>query len=211
MTVANCPACGAPVRFRFAQAVQKVCEYCRSVLVRHDVALDKVGEMASVPDNASPVQLGTEGVYRNKPFVVVGRIIYEYELGGWNEWYILFNDSTGGWLSDAQLEYAVTFHVERAEGLPSRGEEQRGRTYQWNGGAFEVTGRTLARYRGVEGDLPFEYWDKTAVWFLDLRSKDARFATVDYSEDPPLLFLGEAVEFDSLKLRNLREFEGWRL
>ena len=75
MTVANCPACGAPIRFRFAQAVQKVCEYCRSVLVRHDVALDKVGEMASVPDNASPIQLGTEGVYRNKPFVVVGRII----------------------------------------------------------------------------------------------------------------------------------------
>ena len=26
---------------------------------------------------------------------------------------------------------------------------------------------------------------------------------------PPLLFLGEAVDFDALKLRNLREFEGW--
>ena len=211
MTAASCPACGAPVRFRFAQAVQTVCEYCRSVLVRHDVALDKVGETAQVPDNASPIQLGTEGVYREKSFVVVGRIVYEYELGGWNEWYIVFNDSTGGWLSDAQLEYAVTFAVQPTSPLPQRGEPSRGDKFQWSGTTFELTSRTLARYRGVEGDLPFEYWDKTAVWFLDLRTRDARFATIDYSDNPPLLFIGEAVEFESLKFRNLREFEGWRL
>jgi hypothetical protein len=42
-----------------------------------------------------------------------------------------------------------------------------------------------------------------------MRTGDGRFATIDYSEDPPLLFTGEAVEFDDLKLRSLREFEGW--
>ena len=36
---ANCPQCGAPIQFRFAQAVQTVCSYCNSVLVRHDVDL----------------------------------------------------------------------------------------------------------------------------------------------------------------------------
>jgi hypothetical protein len=210
MIAASCPACGAPVRFRFAQAVQTVCEYCRSVLVRHDVALDKVGECAVVPDNASPIQLGTEGVFRNKPFVVAGRIVYEYELGGWNEWYIAFNDSEGGWLSDAQLEYSVTFRADPPWPLPARDQLQPGMGYSWNGATFVATTRTLARYRGVEGDLPFEYWDKTAVWFLDLRTHDARFATIDYSEDPPLLFTGETIEFDLLKLRNLREFEGWK-
>lgn len=197
------------MRFRFAQAVQTVCEYCRSILVRHDVALDKVGVSAAVPDNSSPILLGTEGVFRDKSFVVSGRIVYEYELGGWNEWYIVFSDGTGGWLSDAQLEYAVTFLAKPESPLPKRGESQRGTRYFWNGASFEVTSLTLARYRGVEGDLPFEYWDKTAVWFLDLRTQDARFATIDYSEEPPLLFLGEAVEFESLKLRNLREYEGW--
>jgi hypothetical protein len=47
------------------------------------------------------------------------------------------------------------------------------------------------------------------VSFVDLRTGDARFATIDYSDDPPLLFLGEALEFDDLKLKNVREFEGW--
>jgi len=48
------------------------------------------------------------------------------------------------------------------------------------------------------------------VAFADLRTSDGRFATIDYSEDPPLLFMGRAVEFDELRLKNVREFEGWR-
>jgi hypothetical protein len=49
------------------------------------------------------------------------------------------------------------------------------------------------------------------VLFADLRTVDGRFGTIDYTEMPPLLFLGEAFEFDSLQFRNLRSFEGWQL
>ena len=54
-----------------------------------------------------------------------------------------------------------------------------------------------------------QYWDKTRCRFADLRSTDGRFATIDYTETPPLLFLGEFVEFETLRLVNLKEFEGW--
>jgi len=72
-----------------------------------------------------------------------------------------------------------------------------------------VTSRTHAHYKGVQGELPFEYWDKSDVLFADLRTTSADFGTIDYSGNPPLLFLGRAVEFDDLHLKNLREFEGW--
>ena len=32
---------------------------------------------------------------------------------------------------------------------------------------------------------------------------------LDYSDHEPVLYLGELVEFDDLKLKNLRSFEGW--
>jgi hypothetical protein len=187
--------------------VQTVCEYCRSILVRHDVDLDLVGKSAQVPADASPVQLGTEGVYQGKAFTVVGRIAYEYDQGRWNEWHLVFSNGSSGWLSDAQLEYAVTFAA--AASLPARGELGGGQVFQHAGIWYTVTTQTLARYSGVEGDLPFEYWDKNAVWFLDMRAPDGRFATIDYSEEPPLLFTGTTVEYEDLQLRNLREFEGW--
>ena len=45
--------------------------------------------------------------------------------------------------------------------------------------------------------------------FADLRTSTGEFATIDYSEDPPLLFMGRPVEFDDLHFKNVRLFEGW--
>jgi hypothetical protein len=206
---ANCPNCGARIEFRWSSAVQTTCEFCHSILVRRDVDLAKVGEVSDLPADSSPIQIATEGIYRNRPFVVVGRIAYEYESGGWNEWHIVFSDGSSGWLSDAQDEYAVSFLVQTPPPLPPADSVARGQKTQWAGTRFEVTCLTRAHYVGVEGELPFEYWDKKEVLFVDLRSADGRFATIDYSESIPLLFLGEAVEFDDLRLQNLRQFEGW--
>jgi hypothetical protein len=204
-----CPSCGAPVKFQWSSAVQTTCPYCRSILVRHDVNLEVVGKVADLPEDPSPLQIGTEGVYREKPFVVIGRILYKYELGGWNEWHLIFNDGVSGWLSDASLEYAVSFHRPLPANVPPARELPRGWTQHVDNVKLEVTTITWAHYAGVEGELPFEYWGKQQVLFADLRSLDAQFATIDYSEEPPLFFIGEAVEFDDLRFKNLKRIEGW--
>ena len=195
------------MQFRWSGAVQTTCEYCHSILVRRDVNLEKVGVAGDLPREASPIQIGTEGVYRNKAFQVVGRILYEYEDGSWNEWHIVFNDGTSGWLSDAQLEYDISFQTALPEALPPGDQIARARQFRWGGTRYEVTAVTRAHYRGVAGELPFEYWDKSDVLFADLRTADARFGTIDYSGPAPLLFLGEAVEFNDLKFTNLRRMD----
>jgi hypothetical protein len=204
---ANCPNCGAPVKFLWSSAVQTTCEFCHSILVRTDVDLKKVGEVADLPPDASPVQIGTEGIFEKKSFVVVGRIIYEWEQGGWNEWHIVFNDGSSGWLSDAQLEYDVSWLSNPPQPLPA--STSKGQAFQWKGKSYSVTSVTKAHYKGVQGELPFEYWDKSDLLFADLRTTTGDFGTIDYSESPPLLFLGRAVDFGDLHLKNLREFEGW--
>jgi hypothetical protein len=206
---ANCPNCGAPIRFLWSGAVQTTCEFCRSILVRTDIDLKKVGEVADLPPDASPVQIGTEGVFENKTFLVTGRIIYEYELGGWNEWHIVYNDGSSGWLADAQLEYDLSWLTRPPSPLPPSNQISPGQKFQWNGKTWEVTSLTKARYKGVEGELPFQYWDKADMLFADLRTSTSEFGTIDYSENPPLLFLGRAVAFDDLHLKNIRRFEGW--
>ena len=203
---ANCPNCGAKITFRWSSSVQTVCEYCKSVLIRTDIDLQKVGTVADLPPDSSPIQIGTEGTYGKRSFVVIGRILYEYDQGGWNEWHVVMNDGASGWLSDAQLDYVVTFP---ATGQTIPRECKVGQNYTWENQAYTVSTITKAHYRGVEGELPFQYWDKSDVVFIDLMSHSQKFATIDYSEDPPLLFLGEAVEFEDLKLKNLRSFEGW--
>jgi hypothetical protein len=188
--------------------VQTVCTYCKSILRPHRRRPEKVGQVADLPPDSSPIQLNTEGIYHNKAFVVAGRILYEYEQGGWNEWHIVMNDGPSAWLSDAQNEFAVSFAVP-GQSLPTASQVQVGQQYPWNNQTYTVTVITEAHYKGVEGELPFQYWDKTDVTFVDLRSQTGKFATLDYSDEQPVLYLGEFVEFDDLKLKNLRQFEGW--
>lgn len=205
----RCPNCTAPIRFRWSSAVQTTCEACRSVVVRHDVDLEAIGEISDLPPDGSPIQIGTEGRVDDKAFTVVGRIVYEYEDGGWNEWHLVYADGTSGWLSDAQLEYAVSSLVTPVTPIPPESELRVGTRYGYRGTVLQVTTLTRARYKGVEGELPFEYWGKEAVLFADLRSSDRTFATIDYSDDVPLLFVGRFVEYDELALRHVRTFDGW--
>jgi Domain of unknown function (DUF4178) len=206
--VSNCPNCGAKITLQWSSSVQTVCEYCKSILVRTDVDLKKVGEVADLPSETSAIQLNTEGIYKNKAFVVTGRILYEYDQGGWNEWHVAMNDGTSAWLSDAQEEYAVSFPLS-GQRLPAESQLQVGQQFNWNGESYSLSAITKAHYRGVQGELPFEYWDKTDVLFADLRSASRKFATLDYSDEEPALYLGELVEFEELKMKNLRQFEGW--
>ncbi|MCL4843132.1 MAG: DUF4178 domain-containing protein [Bryobacteraceae bacterium] len=208
--LANCPSCGAQVQFRFAQAVQTACPYCQSVIVRTNVDLEKVGEVAALPPDPSPIQLYTEGIIGNKAFQVVGRLTYSYEQGFWNEWHLLFHDNTTGWLADAQAQYAYSQLVAPPSRLPAKGKLKRGQTFHWPQGEFTLTHLTVARYVGFEGELPFATDGRhEETVFADLKSPTAAFATIDYSEDPPLLFMGRIVTFDELQLKNLKMFEGW--
>lgn len=94
------------------------------------------------------------------------------------------------------------------KGLPEHHEAWPGKKIQVDGRELEITNTTNANYKGVEGELPFEYWDKERVPFADLRSTDGAFGTIDYSELPPLLFVGEPVEFDDLKLEDYVQMKG---
>ena len=205
----QCPNCSAPIKFRWSSAVQTVCESCRSVVVRHDVDLDAIGEVSDLPPDSSPVQLGTAGRFEGRPFTVIGRIAYEYDDGGWNEWHLAFADGSSGWLSDALAEYAISTMATSPRALPAAQTLKVGSHYMWRDQSLWVTTLTHARYVGVDGELPFEYWGKEVVLFADLRSHDSTFATIDYSDEQPLLFVGRFVEYDDLELRNARSFDGW--
>ena len=204
-----CPSCGAPVRFQSAASILAVCEYCQSTLVRHDLNLEDVGKMAQLQTDGSPLQLRVEGKYRGVHFGVVGRIQLRFEQGLWNEWHLLFDDMRSGWLGEAQGTYAVSFVKTIGEPVPAFAGLQAGQRHKLDGRSFEVRDIQNALCIGGEGELPFRVGAGYEAPVADLQGDDSSFATLEYSEEPPLVFLGEYVEFDALQLSGLREFDGW--
>lgn len=209
MHVTNCPSCGAKVVFQSAASILAVCDYCKSTLVRRDLNVENIGKMAELHVDGSPLRLHAEGTYRNVHFAIIGRIQLRFAQGLWNEWYLLFDDMRGGWLGEAQGTYAVSFLTDVPEKPPAFDALQVGRTVRLKGKSFEVADLETALCIGGEGELPFQVGPGYRAPVADLTGEDNTFATIDYSEDPPLVFLGEYVEFNQLRLTGLREIDGW--
>ena len=201
---AHCPSCGAPVVFKSASSVFAVCEYCQSTLVRHDQNLEDIGKMAALVEDRSPLQLGAEGSYKGVHFALIGRIQIKYSHGIWNEWHLLFDDMRTGWLSEASGEYVLTFAQFVPETLPKFDDLKIGQRFVLASQTWTVSNIENAECVAGQGELPFKVGAGYPVAAVDLRNQ-ANFATLDYSETPPLLFVGEAVDFKSLKMANLRD------
>ena len=204
MKKANCPSCGAAVNFRGAASIVAVCEFCRSTLVRDGAQIEDIGKMAELLEDVSPLALGSTGRYQGVDFRIVGRIQYRYGSGIWNEWYCLFDDQRAGWLSDASGNYVLTFLAPPAE-VPEFAALKAGGSLAIFGANFEVANVETAQVIAGAGELPFKVgagWDAPVA---DLRDPQGRFATIDYSETPPMLYLGEQLSFESLHFSALRD------
>jgi uncharacterized Zn finger protein (UPF0148 family) len=204
MRMATCPSCGGPLRFRGATSIVAVCAYCRSTLVRDGVKLEDIGKQAELLPDDSPIRLGTSGTYRGEGFGVVGRIQYRYAAGVWSEWHVLFAGGRSGWLSDASREYTITFLAPPAP-VPAFEALKPGATLNLVGDAYSVTDLERAEVVAGEGELPFRWQCGWKAPVADLRGQGTRFATIDYSERTPLIYVGEKLPFDTFRFDGLRD------
>ncbi|MDR2113482.1 MAG: DUF4178 domain-containing protein [Candidatus Accumulibacter sp.] len=205
--IAQCPSCGAPVTFHSAVSVLAVCQYCRTTLVDRDGEIENLGKMAALADDRSPLRLGAEGLWKKTRFTVIGRLQLKYEQGLWSEWFLLFDNQRTGWLSEAAGEYALFFPKLASVPLPAFAELVPGGAVKLEAKSAPWTVTNVERAECVsgEGELPFRVGSGYPAPVADLRA-GARMATLDYSEseDKPLLFVGQTVDFASLKWANLR-------
>jgi hypothetical protein len=209
MRQVDCPSCGAQVRFASAVALLAVCAYCRATLLRRDLDVEQIGTMALLIADPSPLQLGSDGWFEGTHFALVGRLQVTYPGGAWNEWFLSFDDQRAGWLGEAGGTYTVSFETAVTGDLPSWDDLRPGLEITLDGTVYEVADVRVAQIVGAEGELPFVVEGGSETRVADCRTPTARFATLDYGDDPPRVFLGTVVEFAALRLGRLRTFPGW--
>jgi hypothetical protein len=209
----TCPSCGAAVQFRSA-APYAVCPYCRSLLVRRDASLEAIGRVAEVPDDLSPLQLHTTGVFEKGHFSLVGRIRKTWDEGSWSEWCANFDSPQFGWLAEAQGELVMTFEhpLKELGGVPTPEALQNappGSSVNIAGRAFNVSDIKVVTVTAAEGELSSAAITGLKMTSIDLRGPGVAFATLEIAAKQTRLFVGRYVEFDECKFGNLRQLEGW--
>ncbi len=189
-----------------------VCPYCRSALARTDRGLNDLGKVAEVVESESPLKLGLKGTYKGNRFELTGRAQLRHSMGGfWDEWYATFSNGWVGWLAEAQGKFYLTFYQPMPEGrtLPSFDHLQVGQIVQ------EIPAQTgmivaekgTATSVAAEGEIPYQLVPNEQSRYADLTGKNNAFGTIDYSMDPPWVFLGNQVTLADLGLADARPAE----
>ncbi len=198
----NCPSCGAPIRFAIGSSIVAVCPNCRSVVARGDQKLEDLGKVAALADTGSPLEVGRKGKYRGMPFELTGRAQFAHEAGGvWDEWYASFPGDRWGWLAEAQGRFYLTFakHLAAGAHLPEPDKIQLGQRFTLPGVGVLVAGEIgQAAARSAEGEIPYKLIPGAPLNYVDLSGPGNKFATFDYSDDEPAVYLGEEVTLDDL-------------
>lgn len=208
---APCPGCGAPVHFASAQSSFAVCEFCRSTVVRQGDVLQRVGQMAEVFEDYSPLQLGASGMVQRhrapEPFTVVGRLQYQSDAGSWTEWVIALSDGELAWLSEdnGQFILAYAWQPPGWQVTEFKAREWRlGRGVQTGTDVFTVTSVQNAQLATARGELPQIPATGTSFKLVELRDEKGRVLTADFSGTPVQFSLGSPVTLDGLQMQGLR-------
>jgi hypothetical protein len=182
-----------------------VCEFCKTTLLKDATSVRNLGKMSEVLEDYSPVQIGTSGQFAQRSFSVIGRIQLQYADGFWNEWYVLFDDGTNGWLSDASGQFTMTFGTTADRELPLFDKLVPGRALTQSGQTYTTSDVRSARCSAGQGELPFKVGFGWQARVADFRTGD-RFLSLDYSDgDAPRVYAGQAVRLADLKPQLLRD------
>lgn len=171
-----------------------------------------------MPFDVSPLQLGSTGRYEGGAFRVAGRVRWAWAQGSWNEWLVLFDDGSQGWLAEAMGDFMIL--RERDLGR----EADRLRT-QIEGGEPNAIGDLViidetpltvvdiktATPLASEGELPFKAAHDWSITSIDLRSTTSLCASLQRDAEGPSLYTGRTVTLRELAMSNLRVLDGWKL
>jgi Domain of unknown function (DUF4178) len=204
---ANCPSCAAQIEFTKGSTIVVVCPFCRSAVSRTDRKLEDLGKVAEILDTQSPLKIGLKGEYFGQRFELTGRAQLQHSLGGfWDEWYAIFSNGWVGWLAEAQGKFYMTFFQPLAAGeqVPEFDYLEVGQAISFAKNAFVIAEKGVATSLGAEGEIPYKLVPNERNSFADLQGKDHAFGTIDYSSNPPFVFVGKQVTLADIGLANAK-------
>ena len=209
---ANCPSCAAPIEFKQGSTIVLVCPFCRSAVARTDRGLNDLGKVAEIVESESPLKIGLRGEFKGHKFELTGRAQSRHELGGvWDEWYATFSNGWVGWLAEAQGKFYLTFYQPLPQNtrLPSFNSLQLGQAVTEIPGKapLMVTEKGLATAIAADGEIPYKLSPNEKSGYADLSGKNGAFGTIDYSENPPWVFVGQQVSLADIGLQDAKPAE----
>lgn len=188
----ECPSCGAPIKQNKPGSQTLGCTYCGQTSHLNANTLAAVGEQRLLIDYGSSLSIGQQGKYKDRDFIVLGRLRIDYKDGFWDEWYITFlDDGTDAWIQEDDGSFVLFIEKQKISDK-FRFKDIKVGTYDDLQGEWEsifITEKSRATINGGEGELPFRIIPGQKADFVDGIWK-GKIVSIEILPTERVLFLG---------------------
>lgn len=182
-------------------------------MLRNGETLSRLGKMAELFDDHSPLQLQTSGTWKGKAFTLVGRLQYKYAEGHWTEWHAVLEDGSSAYLSEDNGAYVFGTSLPTQRELPVAEHFRVGASTAINGKPYSVASNNQVALLSAQGELPHLPALGQPFAMVELRSQGTgaigrvagEVLSIDYGSQPPTVSIGQSVLLEDLKLSGLRD------
>jgi predicted RNA-binding Zn-ribbon protein involved in translation (DUF1610 family) len=212
--VHTCPSCNTAHRVRGSASYLVLCPACGQVIARTK-NYESVPQSV-MPDDWSVVQLGSTGVYKEKPFEVIGRVRLQFRQDYKNFWCIWYDTlDKYGWLAESFGEYIVFedtfFDMDDSKEPFSRFKA--GDQFTLHNNTTVTTDYVdLCEWVSLEGELC--KWPHNRKGFLSVQAQNnngiAAYFNILPNNQKGNFLVGQLVKFSELNLKLIREWDEWK-
>jgi len=161
------------------------------MVLRQGETLSRLGKMAELFDDHSPLQLQASGAWKGQAFTLVGRLQYKYGEGSWTEWHAVLANGTSAYLSEDNGAYVFSTPLTLQRELPEAERFRVGGTTAINGKSFSVASNNPVSLMSAQGELPRLPALGQPFAMVELRSQaSGEVLSIDYSTQPPSVSIG---------------------
>ncbi|MEM7658948.1 MAG: DUF4178 domain-containing protein [Bacteroidota bacterium] len=198
----ECPSCGSPIKQSSPGARSLICSYCGQTSHLNADSLQAAGEKHLLIDYGSVLEIGKFGRFRDREFMILGRLRIDYEDGFWDEWYIQYLDDGGqAWIQEDDGSFTVFEEKKQLQRRLDLSQMSVGQVDNFLGEWEPVflTSKSKAQVNGGEGELPFRIVPGEPADFVE-GIANGEIVSVEVLPDETVLFVGEQVELEELGL-----------
>jgi predicted RNA-binding Zn-ribbon protein involved in translation (DUF1610 family) len=180
----NCPQCGVSLNNVIKYTALMKCPQCGSVLVYENESFRSMGKIATLADEPSLLCLNQSFSYQDVKFTPIGKVRYRYDIGFWEEWFVIDSKGKEFWVSVDEGDFAFEVPFDIKKKFPKKSELKVSATIFFEGISWVVSELGEGSCEGFEGQLPemirigekFDY-----IHFTSLKGED--FLSVECYKD----------------------------
>ncbi len=209
-SIFNCPSCTASLRPGEGDLRWLVCGDCGAWMENGKEKSFLAGDPP--PEDVSVIRPGTRGSWEEKPFVVTGRIRYEFDDESYvNWWHVRSRVSGSGWLAEAYGTFSLLFPFELPVKISAVETLRPGDALRLPAGNFVLQSFSPTTGWSAEGELPERPAEKNFMWIDFSGGKNTALDIHIYDRQHIAAFTGNEAPASLLQLTNTRLPNGWTL